>query len=86
MKLLEQIVNQRINRITKEELFKYSKEYGITLSTSQAEKIVGLLRGKNVNIFNSTERAKLIKEIAKITSPAIAKELNQLFLQFTGTN
>ncbi|KAA0549391.1 DUF2624 domain-containing protein [Bacillus sp. BGMRC 2118] len=86
MKLLEQIVNQRINRITKEELLKYSKEYGYSISTSQAEKIVLLLRGKNVNIFNSAERAKLIKEIAKITSPAVAKELNQLFLQFTGTN
>jgi Mn-dependent DtxR family transcriptional regulator len=86
MKLLQQIVNQKLNRLTQEDLLKYSKQYDITITSGQANKIVGLIRGKNINMFDTSERARLVKEIAKITSPAIAKQINQLFLQFTGTN
>jgi Mn-dependent DtxR family transcriptional regulator len=86
MRLLEQIVNQKLNRLTKEDLLKYSKEHDIALTSQQAEKIVGLIRGKNINIFDPTERVRLIKQVAKITSPDVARKVNQLFLEFTGTN
>lgn len=86
MRLLEQIVNQKLNRLTKEELLKYSKQYDLDINGQQAEKIVGLIRGKNINIFNSSERARLIKEVARITSPEVAKKINKLFLEFIGSN
>ncbi|MFZ3588175.1 DUF2624 domain-containing protein [Bacillus sp. DJP31] len=86
MKLLEQIVNQRLNRLTKDDLLRYSKQHDITLTNQQAEKIVGLIRGKNINIFDPTERVSLIKQVATITTPTIAKKINELFQEFTGTN
>jgi hypothetical protein len=86
MRLLEQIVNQKLNRLTKDDLLKYSKQHDITLTSQQVEKIVGLIRGKNINIFEPNERVRLIKQVAKITSPDVAKKVNQLFLEFTGTN
>ncbi|HWO77663.1 MAG TPA: DUF2624 domain-containing protein [Bacillus sp. (in: firmicutes)] len=83
MKLFENVVNYKINNITYEDILKYSKQFNIKISTEQAKKVAGLVRGKGVNIFNDKERAQLIKEIAKITGPAVAKEVNQLFIQFT---
>jgi hypothetical protein len=84
MRLLEQIVNQKLNRITRDELLKHSKKHDIKITSAQADKIVELIRGKNINIFDSSERARLVKEVAKITGPQTAKKMNELFLQLTG--
>ncbi|WP_456278263.1 DUF2624 domain-containing protein [Bacillus sp. AK128] len=84
MRLIEQIVNQKLNRITKEELLKLAKKHQISITSQQAEQVVVLIRGKNINIFNSSERTRLLKEIAKITSPDVAKKINRIFQDFTG--
>jgi hypothetical protein len=86
MRLLEQIINQKLNRITKDELLKLAKNHNISITSQQAEQIVGLIRGKNINIFNTTERARLIKDVAKITSPEVARKVNKLFQEFIGSN
>lgn len=83
MKIFENIINHKINSITSEELIKYASQFQISITKAQAGKIAAYLRGKNVNIFNNSERIKLIKEIAKIAGPDTAKEVNRLFLQFT---
>ncbi|GAA0341295.1 DUF2624 domain-containing protein [Bacillus carboniphilus] len=83
MKLFENVVNYKINNITKEDLLKYSKQFNIPLNNDQAAKVTKLLRGKGINIFNDKERTQLIKEVAKITGPETARKVNQLFIQFT---
>lgn len=83
MKLFENVVNHKINNVTYEEIIKYSKQFNVTISTDHAKKVEKLIRGKGINIFNDQERVRLIKDIAKITGPETAKQLNQLFQQFT---
>ncbi|WP_077213995.1 DUF2624 domain-containing protein [Bacillus dakarensis] len=83
MKIFENIINHKINTITGDELIKYGNQFQISITKSQANKIASYLRGRHVNIFNDTERAKLIKEIAKIAGPETAKSVNQIFIQFT---
>lgn len=82
MKLIETVINQKVNNITGEELMKYGKQFNISISSDQAEKIAQYLRGRNVNIFNNEDRSKVIKEIAKIAGPKTAKKVNELFLLF----
>ncbi|WP_064091473.1 DUF2624 domain-containing protein [Rossellomorea aquimaris] len=81
MKLLQNVINHKINAITREELLKYAKQYSISLTTQQANTIVSHVQGKNINIFNDSQRSKLVKELAKSIGPAKAKEINQLFVQ-----
>jgi len=83
MKIFENIINHKISNITSTELLKYSKQFKIALTTEEAEKLANHLHGKKINIFNPAERAQLVKDMAKITSPATAKEVNQLFNLFT---
>lgn len=83
MKIFENIINHKISTITASELLKYANQFNISINKSQAAKIAEYLRGKNVNIFNDSERTKLIKEIAKIAGPETARSVNQLFIQFT---
>lgn len=83
MKIFENIINHKINTITAGELLTYADQFDISINRAQAEKIAEYLRGRHVNIFESTQRASIIKEIAKIAGPETAKEVNKLFLQFT---
>ena len=83
MNIFENIINHKISSITAGELLKYAKQFQISISNQHATQIADYLNGKNVNIFNSVERAKLVKEIAKIAGADTAKEVNRLFLQFT---
>jgi hypothetical protein len=86
MNIYQKIVNQKIKTITVDELLSYSKQYDIPLTKPMAQKAITYLKSKNsvnVDIFNPIERKKLLKEIAKVTSPDVARELNKLFLKFT---
>lgn len=83
MKIFENIINHKINTITGEELIKYGNQFQISITREQANKIAAYLRGKNVNIFNSNERTKIIKEIARIAGPETAREVNRIFIMFT---
>jgi hypothetical protein len=81
--IFENIINHKINTITTEELLKYANQFKISVDRNQAKKIAEYLRGKQFNIFNQDTRVGIVKEIAKVTGPETAKEVNKLFLQFT---
>ncbi|MCA0147581.1 MULTISPECIES: DUF2624 domain-containing protein [Rossellomorea] len=81
MKLLQNVINHKINHITNDELLKYAKQYNISLTPDQATSIVAKVKGKNINIFDDTKRSRLVKDLARVIGPTKAKEINQLFLQ-----
>lgn len=83
MILFQRIILQRLNQATADDLLKYSKQYGISLTRSQAVEVANLLYGKNVNIFNESERMQLLKQVETITSKETAQTVNELFKQFT---
>jgi len=83
VKIFESIINHKINTITADELVKYANQFNITVSRQQAKKIAEYLRGKNINIFDSTQRTHLVKQIAKAAGPETAREVNNLLIQFT---
>lgn len=83
VKIFENIINHKISTITADELVKYANQFNISVNKAQAIKIAEYLRGKQVNIFDTSQRVALIKEIAKIAGPETAKEVNKLFIQFT---
>jgi hypothetical protein len=81
--IFQSIINHKINTITAEELVKYANQFNISVTRQQAVKIAEYLRGKNVNIFDDSQRAQLVKEIARAAGPATAREVNKLFIQLT---
>ncbi|MGG2013974.1 DUF2624 domain-containing protein [Bacillus sp. S10(2024)] len=79
MNLIQQFVNKKLNNMTSKELLKYSAEYGVSITNEQADKIVTLIQGKQINIYDDQERLQLLKQIAMVTSPATAQQINTLF-------
>lgn len=82
LQIFENIINHKLKSITAQELLKYATQFQIKLSKNQAEKIAQYLRGNTLNIFQDSERAQIIKDIAKIAGPETAREINKLFLSF----
>ena len=82
MNIYEHIINQKIKSITPEELVGYGNQYNIRLTKEEAQKIIQLVRNNKINLFDPNERAKWVKELAKVTSPETAKQANALFLNF----
>ena len=83
MNIYQTIVNKKLNSISPSELIQYAGQYQIPLTNDQAKKVSTLLNSKKVNVFNTSERLQLMKEIAKITGHDTAKKVNQLFIEFT---
>jgi Mn-dependent DtxR family transcriptional regulator len=81
MKIVQQIVNKKVNNITPKELLKYSKQYNIPLTDQQAQTLVSVIRQQPVNIYNFEERRNLIKQIAQVTDRETARRVNELFQQ-----
>ncbi|MEH7236043.1 DUF2624 domain-containing protein [Bacillus sp. JJ1562] len=85
MNIYQQIINQKLKTLSPDDLVMYGKQYDIYVSKSQATNVLKLIRKKkNINIFNPDEKNQLLREIAQITSPEVARKLNQLFIKFTG--
>ncbi|MBE4907999.1 DUF2624 domain-containing protein [Bacillus luteolus] len=81
MSLFKNIINKKMNSITVDELLSYSQQYQVAINRNQAKEIVKLIRGKNINLFDDNERHRLLKQVARITSPEVARQLNTLFNQ-----
>ncbi|MGG4490013.1 DUF2624 domain-containing protein [Metabacillus idriensis] len=84
MILFQKIVNQKLNSLDADGLLQLAKQNNLAIDRIQAQQIVRIIRGKNINIFDDAERIRLLKKVAAITSPATAQQVNQLFQQFIG--
>ncbi|MBM7650022.1 hypothetical protein JOC78_003006 [Bacillus ectoiniformans] len=82
MKLIQHMINQKAQAITGKELLKYAKQLNIPLSEDEAEKVAACVRKRRVDLFNEKERAQLLREIAKATSPQTARQINRVFSMF----
>ncbi|MCH1624954.1 DUF2624 domain-containing protein [Fredinandcohnia quinoae] len=84
MNIYQQIINQKLKTITPEELLTYANQYNIQVTKEQARKVIILMKNqKSINIFSQEERKQLLREIARVTSPDVARQLNSLFIKFT---
>jgi Protein of unknown function (DUF2624) len=81
VKIIQAIVNKKINNISVEELLKLCQEHNITVTYTQAQQAVQVIRQKKVNIYDDNDRLELIHKIAQITNPTTAKQVNQLLLK-----
>lgn len=86
MILFQKIIHQKINHLKPEELVAYAKQYDISITRKQAEKLLQLVKGKKIDVFNDQERIALLRQVAKITSKETAHKANELFWQFMNGN
>lgn len=78
MKLIQNVVNKKINHLTIPELFKYCEQYNITITHLQAEQVISTIQQKWIDIYNPQDRLELLNNIALISNKETAQKVNQL--------
>ncbi|WP_050615793.1 DUF2624 family protein [Bacillus testis] len=84
MKIIESIINMKLNGIQRDELLSLAHQYRVTLTPEEADQVCRLLRGKNYNLFNVGQRRMVVQQIAEVVGRDRAEQIEQLFLSFTG--
>lgn len=79
MNIIQTIINKKVNGITPKELLKLSQQYQVTITPDQANKIAVLMNGKNINIYDLTQRKQLLAQIASVTSTGTAQQIDTIF-------
>ena len=83
MNIIQTIINKKVNSITPKELLKLSQQYQVSITPDQAIKVASLLNGKNVNIYDLTQRKQLLAQISNVTSPQTAQQIDSIFQKLT---
>ncbi|HET7628443.1 MAG TPA: DUF2624 domain-containing protein [Bacillales bacterium] len=79
---IKQMINQKLNHLTPEQLLQLAKQYDLSITPRQAEQITAILRRHQINIADDRQRKQILQEISAEVDPAIAKKIQALFQQF----
>lgn len=80
--LIQQIANQKINSITKEELLSLASQHGIYISHEQADKVISILRSETINIADHNQVERMLYRLQTEVDPYVANVIKQLLNQF----
>ncbi|KOO43895.1 DUF2624 domain-containing protein [Priestia koreensis] len=81
MRIFQQIINNKVNNISVKELLSFSKQYKVHLTEDQARKLVGIIRERPIDIYNTADRQDLLKKVARVTNYETAQKVQELFDQ-----
>ncbi|MCQ2008425.1 MAG: DUF2624 family protein [Sporolactobacillus sp.] len=78
---IEQLVIQKMNHLTSEELYRYAVQYGIAVTKQQTENIARRVQNQNINPFQPQGQKKLRKILDEEIGVALAARLEKQFEQ-----
>jgi len=77
--MIKQVIKQKLQTLTVDELLTYANEYQVTITPKQAEQIIAFLKQTDLNPLDNQDRMKALKKLAQITDPKTAQKVNQIF-------
>ncbi|WP_164216132.1 DUF2624 domain-containing protein [Virgibacillus sp. YIM 98842] len=78
---IKEFVAKKLKQVSVDELLYHGKQYGFSLSKTDAEQIADYLKKNAVDPFHPAGRRKMLKELARITDEKTAKKAQKLFHQ-----
>ncbi|TWI57771.1 DUF2624 family protein [Halalkalibacter nanhaiisediminis] len=79
---MQQLVNHKINSLTKDELLQLARQHQITLNLDQAQKVITILRSEDINIANQEQVNRILHRLQTNIDPYVSSVVNQLLKQF----
>lgn len=79
---IQQMVNFKIKQLTATELIQLAKQYDISISKQEAEKVILILRNEKLNISNEVQIRRILAKIKKEVSPKAMYQAEQLLNHF----
>ncbi|MFB4211841.1 DUF2624 family protein [Shouchella sp. JSM 1781072] len=80
--IMQQLVNQKINSISKEEFMQLAEKQGYPLSSEQADSVLRILRQQTINVGNKKQVESIIYQLTKETDSYVSSTVSQLFQKY----
>ncbi|OIJ16715.1 hypothetical protein BKP37_05655 [Anaerobacillus alkalilacustris] len=77
-----QMVNHKLNTLTKEELIQYAKQYQFKISNAQATKIIAILRSERIDVTNKAQRERILAKVKQQIDAKTEKQVNEMLKQY----
>ncbi|BBN99207.1 DUF2624 domain-containing protein [Sporolactobacillus terrae] len=79
--IIEQLVIQKMNHLTAEELYQYAVQFKIQVTKQQAASVAGRVRHQNINPFQPSGQAALRRILDEEIGEDLAEHLEKQFEQ-----
>ncbi|WP_017728359.1 DUF2624 family protein [Halalkalibacterium ligniniphilum] len=79
---MQQLVNQKINALTVMDLLQLAKQYQISLSQEQANKVLIVIHSEKIDVGNKEQVNRLIQRLQVEIDPHVSNVIAQLLKQF----
>ena len=77
-----QMVNHKLNTITKDELIQLAKQYQFKITENQARKIITILRSEVINVTNLKQRERILGKIKQQVDAQTERKMNEMLKQY----
>ncbi|KHF41862.1 DUF2624 family protein [Halalkalibacter okhensis] len=81
--IMQQLVNNKVNSLTANELLNLASQYNINLSKQQAEKVIAILRSEQIDVANQAQVQRMIQRLQTEVDPYVSSVIQQLLQQFS---
>lgn len=76
---IKEMVKVRLKNLSTNDILFYGKQYGFSLSPSQAKAIIDFLKQNTLDPFIKQDRVKMFDQLARITDMNTAQKAEKLF-------
>ncbi|WP_332632133.1 DUF2624 family protein [Halalkalibacter flavus] len=81
--IMQQLVNNKVNSLTANELLNLANQYNIALTRQQAEKVISILRLEQIDVANQAQVQRIIHRLQTEVDPYVSSVVQQLLQQFS---
>ncbi|MED4127906.1 MULTISPECIES: DUF2624 family protein [Shouchella] len=80
--IMQQLINQKINSISKEEFLQLAEKQGYPLTSQQADSVLRILRQQTINVGNKKQVEAIINQLTNETDSYVSSTVSQLFQKY----
>jgi len=76
---IRELIKSKLNEITLNDLIHYSKQYGFSITETEAKQILLYIRNNELDPFDQNNLEKMFQDLAQITNRETAIKAQKLF-------
>lgn len=81
--IMQQLVNQKVNSLSSQDLLQLATQYNISLSPKQADQVIAILRSEQINVADQAQIQRILQRLQTEVDSHVSSVIQQLLQQFS---
>ncbi|WP_088102493.1 DUF2624 family protein [Halalkalibacter urbisdiaboli] len=81
--IMQQLINQKVNSLTPQDLLDLASQHQIQLNQQQAEKVVSIIKSEKIDVANQDQIHHVLNRLQNEIDEHVSNVINQLLQQFS---